>query len=116
MQTGSSGILIGWKSGKTLLSPSMGPNGGSVAMDSEVDSSVVSPGWSKKIAPSFLIELFVQHLWKILGDEAKQLRQCIESYPRRGIELVTFGSWVGGALTECLAIVLISTGFTTTQG
>jgi len=33
-----------------------------VAMDSEVDSSVVSPGWSKKIAPSFLIELFVQHL------------------------------------------------------
>jgi hypothetical protein len=54
--------LIGWKSGKTLLSPSMGPNGGSVAMDSEVDSSVVSPGWSKKIAPSFLIELFVQHL------------------------------------------------------
>ena len=31
---GSSETLIGWKSGKTNLCP-MGPNGGSVAMDSE---------------------------------------------------------------------------------
>jgi hypothetical protein len=36
-QTGSSGTLIGWKSGQTSnhFCPSMGPNGGSVAMDSE---------------------------------------------------------------------------------
>jgi hypothetical protein len=32
---------------KTHLCSSMGPNGGSVAMDSEVDSSVVSPGGRK---------------------------------------------------------------------
>jgi hypothetical protein len=36
MQTGSSGTLIGWKSGQTTLVPSMGPNGGSVATDSDV--------------------------------------------------------------------------------
>ncbi len=34
MQTGSSGSLIGWKSGQTFC-PSLGPNGGSVAMDSD---------------------------------------------------------------------------------
>ncbi len=34
MQTGSSETLIGWKFGKNHLCPSMGPNGGSVAMDS----------------------------------------------------------------------------------
>ncbi len=35
-QTGSSKTLIGWKSGKKHLFPSMGPNGGSVAMDSVI--------------------------------------------------------------------------------
>ncbi len=40
MQTGSSETLIGWKSGQTIYVPVyMGPNGGSVAMDS-VDSDV----------------------------------------------------------------------------
>jgi hypothetical protein len=34
MQTGSSGTLIGWKSGQTTFVPSMVPDGGSVAMDS----------------------------------------------------------------------------------
>ncbi len=34
MQTGSSKSLIGWKSWKNHLCPSMGLNGGSVAMDS----------------------------------------------------------------------------------
>jgi hypothetical protein len=33
-QTGSSETLIGWNSGKNHLCPSMGPTGGSVAMDS----------------------------------------------------------------------------------
>ncbi len=41
MQTGSSGTLIGWKSGQTT--PSMGPNVGSVAMDSE------NPAWPLKV-------------------------------------------------------------------
>jgi hypothetical protein len=37
MQTGSSGTLIGLKSGQTMhVCPSIGPNEGSVAMDSEV--------------------------------------------------------------------------------
>jgi hypothetical protein len=34
MQTGSSGTLIGWKSGQTTFVLYMGPTGGSVAMDS----------------------------------------------------------------------------------
>jgi hypothetical protein len=34
MQPGSSETLIGWKSGKNHLCPSMEPNGGNVAMDS----------------------------------------------------------------------------------
>jgi hypothetical protein len=35
MQTGSSGTLIGWKSGKTMhFCPSMGLNRGNLAMDS----------------------------------------------------------------------------------
>jgi hypothetical protein len=33
MQTGSSETFIGWKPGKTTC-PSLGPNGGSVAMES----------------------------------------------------------------------------------
>jgi hypothetical protein len=36
MQTGSSGTLIGWKSGQTTFVPLMGTNGGSVATDSEL--------------------------------------------------------------------------------
>jgi hypothetical protein len=39
MQTGSSETLIGWKSGKTTFVPLMGPNGGRVAMDSEVSKN-----------------------------------------------------------------------------
>ncbi len=33
-QTGSSGTLIDWKSGQATFCPSIGPNGGSVAIDS----------------------------------------------------------------------------------
>ncbi len=45
MQTGSSDTLIGWKSGKTT----MGPTGGSMAMDS-VEASKIDP--TKSIGPA----------------------------------------------------------------
>jgi hypothetical protein len=42
MQTGSSETLIGWKSGKETLCPSIGPNGGSVAMYSGIALNISS--------------------------------------------------------------------------
>jgi hypothetical protein len=47
MQTGSSETLIGWKSEKTT--PSLGPNGGRVAMDSGIYSRFTVFGFVSEI-------------------------------------------------------------------
>ncbi len=77
MQTGSSETLIGWKSGKTT----MGPNGGSMAMDSvgasQIDSTKsIRPANPFLLSPRFYNKSLLCALLEILNSLTAERSGC----------------------------------------